>query len=100
MINHHLTEGILKIVLNRPEKKNAFTNVMYRDLTQILSEGDQNPQIKVILISGAGNAFSAGNDIADFMQSPITHEDAPPIHLLKVLAGLTKPKSQQSMAWQ
>ena len=91
MINHHLTEGILKIVLNRPEKKNAFTNVMYRELTQILSEGDQNPQIKVILISGAGNTFSAGNDIADFMQSPITHEDAPPIHLLKVLAGLTKP---------
>jgi len=91
MINHHLTEGILKIVLNRPEKKNAFTNLMYRELTQILSEGDQNPQIKVILISGAGNTFSAGNDIADFMQSSITHEDAPPIHLLKVLAGLTKP---------
>ena len=91
MINHHLADGILKIVLNRPEKKNALTNAMYRELTQILSEGDQNPQVKVMLISGAGNAFSAGNDIADFMQSPITHEDAPPINLLKVLAGLTKP---------
>ncbi len=91
MINHHLADGILKIVLNRPEKKNAFTNAMYRELTQILSEGDQNPQVKVMLISGAGNAFSAGNDIADFMQSPITHEDAPPINLLKVLAGLSKP---------
>jgi len=91
MINHHLVDGILKIVLNRPEKKNAFTNAMYRELTQILSEGDQNPQVKVILISGAGDAFSAGNDIADFMKSPITHEDAPPIHLLKALAGLTKP---------
>jgi enoyl-CoA hydratase/carnithine racemase len=91
MINHHLADGILKIVLNRPEKKNAFTNAMYRQLTNLLSEGDQNPQVKVILISGAGNAFSAGNDIADFMKSPITHEDAPPINLLKVLAGLTKP---------
>ena len=91
MINHYLADGILKVVLNRPEKKNAFTNAMYRELTQILSDGDQNPQVKVILISGAGNAFSAGNDIADFMQSPITHEDAPPINLLKALAGLTKP---------
>jgi len=91
MINHQLADGILKIVLNRPEKKNAFTNAMYRQLTNLLSKGDQNPQVKVILISGAGNAFSAGNDIADFMKSPITHEDAPPINLLKVLAGLTKP---------
>ena len=91
MINHHLSDGILKIALNRPEKKNAFTNAMYRELTQILSEGDQNPEVKVMLISGAGNAFSAGNDIADFMKSPITHEDAPPINLLKVLAGLSKP---------
>ena len=91
MINHHLADGILKILLNRPEKKNAFTNAMYRELTQILSDGDQNPQVKVMLISGAGYAFSAGNDIADFMKSPITHEDAPPINLLKALAGLTKP---------
>ena len=91
MINHQLTDGILKILLNRPEKKNAFTNAMYRELTQILSEGDQNPHVKVMLISGAGNAFSAGNDIADFMKSPITHEDAPPINLLKVLASLSKP---------
>jgi enoyl-CoA hydratase/carnithine racemase len=91
MINHQLADGILKILLNRPEKKNAFTNAMYRELTQILAESDQNPQVKVMLISGTGNAFSAGNDIADFMKSPITHEDAPPINLLKVLAGLTKP---------
>jgi enoyl-CoA hydratase/carnithine racemase len=91
MINQHLVEGVLKIALNRPEKKNAFTNAMYRELTQILSDGDRNPQVKVILISGEGNAFSAGNDIADFMKSPITHEDAPPINLLKALAGLTKP---------
>ena len=75
MITHHLADGILKILLNRPEKKNAFTNSMYCELTQVLSEADQNPQVKVILISGAGNTFSAGNDIADFMKSPITHED-------------------------
>jgi len=91
MITQYLADGILKILLNRPERKNAFTNSMYREFTQMLSEADQNPQVKVILISGAGNTFSSGNDIADFMQSPITHEDAPPINLLKVLAELNKP---------
>lgn len=91
MIQHHQEDGILKIVLNRPDKKNAFTNVMYRDLTKALLDGDQDSKVKAILISGAGNAFSAGNDIADFMKSPITHEDAPPINLLNTLAKLSKP---------
>ncbi len=91
MIKHHQEDGILKIQLNRPEKKNAFTNAMYRELTKILAAGDLDPVVKVILISGAGNSFSAGNDIADFIKSPITHDDAPPINLLKVLAQLAKP---------
>lgn len=91
MINHQLKDEILWIELNRPEKKNAFTNAMYRELTHLLVQGDANPAVKVLLISGAGNTFSSGNDIADFMQSPITHEDAPPIYLLKTLAQLKKP---------
>lgn len=91
MINSRQEGGVLKVLINRPEKKNAFTNSMYRELTRILSASDIDTSIKVILISGAGNTFSAGNDIADFMKSPITHEDAPPINLLKVLATLSKP---------
>lgn len=91
MIHHRLEDGILKIEFHRPEKKNAFTNAMYRELTQVLKDGDANISTKVILVSGAGNAFSSGNDLADFMSSPITHEDAPPINLLKALATLTKP---------
>lgn len=91
MIHHHQEHGILKIKLNRPEKKNAFTSAMYRDLRKVLIDGDTDPRIKVILISGAGNAFSAGNDLADFINSPITHDDAPPINLLNALALLKKP---------
>jgi enoyl-CoA hydratase/carnithine racemase len=86
MINHHIKDGILRIEFNRPDKKNAFTNAMYRELTQVLLDSNTNPDVKVLLIFGAGNSFSAGNDIADF-----THEDAPPINLLKALAQLSKP---------
>lgn len=91
MINSLLEDGVLKIQLNRPEKKNAFTREMYLELSKILRNGDENPEVKVFLIYGAGNAFSSGNDIADFMQSPISHENAPPIELLKTLATLKKP---------
>jgi enoyl-CoA hydratase/carnithine racemase len=91
MINHRIEDSILKIEFNRPDKKNAFTNAMYRELTQVLLDSNTNPDVKVLLIFGAGNAFSAGNDIADFIKSPITHEDAPPINLLKALAQLSKP---------
>jgi len=85
MIEHQQQEGILKIVFNRPEKKNSFTGAMYRELRELLIAGDQDPAVKVILLSGAGNTFSAGNDIQDFINSPITLEDAPPLIYLGLL---------------
>ena len=91
MIEHQQQEGILKIVFNRPEKKNSFTSAMYRELREVLIAADLDPEVKVILLSGAGNTFSAGNDIQDFINSPITLEDAPPINLLRSLAELKKP---------
>jgi len=91
MIEHQQQEGILKIVFNRPEKKNSFTSAMYRELREVLIAADLDPEVKVILLSGAGNTFSAGNDIQDFINSPITLEHAPPINLLRALAELKKP---------
>ncbi len=91
MINSALEDGVLKIQLNRPEKKNAFTRKMYLELSKTLRDGDENSEVKVFLVYGAGNAYSSGNDIADFMTSPISHENAPPIELLKILAELKKP---------
>ena len=91
MIKHEQQAGVLKIVFDRPEKKNSFTGAMYRTLREVLIAGDLDPAVKVILLSGAGNIFSAGNDIQDFINSPITLEDAPPITLLRTLAELKKP---------
>jgi len=56
----------LELVLNRPAKKNALTNAMYRSLNDALHEAERDEAIAAVLISGAGGIFCAGNDIGDF----------------------------------
>ncbi|MBX9684025.1 MAG: crotonase/enoyl-CoA hydratase family protein [Hyphomicrobium sp.] len=64
------TSGAIQIIrLVRPEKKNALTGAMYRVLADALSSGDKNDDIAAQVILGSGGVFSAGNDIADFMQA-------------------------------
>jgi enoyl-CoA hydratase/carnithine racemase len=91
MIKCEEKDGILKIEFSRPEKRNAFTVKMYRDLKDTLIAGDLNSEVKVILMHGAGDTFSAGNDLQDFLSSPILSEDAPALQLLRTIALLKKP---------
>lgn len=60
------TDGVLSLLLNRPDKKNAITDAMYKSLAIALEDADQDSQVRVILIRGAGDMFSAGNDVAEF----------------------------------
>jgi len=53
--------------LNRPEMKNAFTSEMLNGLYQGLEDADSDPDIKVIIITGKGEAFCAGADIKDML---------------------------------
>jgi 2-(1,2-epoxy-1,2-dihydrophenyl)acetyl-CoA isomerase len=62
------TKGILWIFLNRPNKKNAFSSGMINSLTEVLAHADYDPEIKVIILAGEGEAFSAGGDLRE-MQS-------------------------------
>jgi enoyl-CoA hydratase/carnithine racemase len=53
--------------MNRLEKKNAITRAMYGAMAKALTEGDADPSVRAHLILGVPGAFSAGNDMADFM---------------------------------
>jgi enoyl-CoA hydratase/carnithine racemase len=69
MTDHVLTslkDGVLSLQLNRPEKKNALTDAMYAALADGLERADTDPEVAVVLISSTNDAFTAGNDIADF----------------------------------
>jgi len=67
LILSDLRDGIATITLNRPEKLNAFVGSMREDLLQALRDAAGNADCRVVVITGAGRAFSAGGDVA-FMQ--------------------------------
>lgn len=62
--------GILTIIINRPEKLNAINSQVMADLNLVVDEVQSNSQIRSAIITGSGNkAFVAGADIAEFMGS-------------------------------
>jgi 2-(1,2-epoxy-1,2-dihydrophenyl)acetyl-CoA isomerase len=60
-------EYVAKIVLNRPERLNAFSRAMEQELTECLAEINNNEDIKVLVITGAGRAFCSGGDVSENM---------------------------------
>ena len=58
--------AILRLTLDRAEKKNALTNDMYAALTAQLDRAEQDDSIRVVLIDAEGDVFCAGNDLNDF----------------------------------
>ena len=60
--------GAVQLIrLNRPDKKNAITRAMYAAMAKALTDGDADPDIRCHVFLGVPGAFSAGNDMADFM---------------------------------
>jgi len=86
-----LADGVFHIEMARPEKKNALTAAMYQTMADALASADADAAVRVILISGAGGNFTAGNDLADFLAAPPMDESAPVFRFIKGFANLQKP---------
>src|SRR5438309_4801455 len=67
-------DRIVTITLNRPERLNALVGHMRRDLAEALEEAGSDPDVRVVLITGAGRAFCAGGDV-NFMAEMIERGD-------------------------
>lgn len=89
MISKH--DEVCTITLHRPEKKNALTSEMYEALESNLVQAGQDPAVRVVLINASGDAFTAGNDLADFVSNPPCDHNAPVLRFLNALADLEKP---------
>ena len=62
-----LENNVLTITINRPDKLNALNKDVFTDLDKALNEIEKNPEIKSVIITGAGSkAFVAGADIGEF----------------------------------
>jgi enoyl-CoA hydratase/carnithine racemase len=80
--------SILSISLNRLEKKNALTAAMYSELAEIFKQ--QVNDMNVVILTGGAN-FTAGNDLADFLDNPPTNSDAPVYQFMHALSGCPIP---------
>jgi len=60
-----LESGVLTVTLNRPEKLNAFTEPMHLALRAAIRRAHDEPAVRAVLLTGAGRAFSAGQDLGD-----------------------------------
>lgn len=84
-------DGILTITFNRPDKKNALTSAMYATLADALEAADTDPAVRVILFAGNGGAFTAGNDLQDFLNNPPQGDNTPVFRFLRAISTASKP---------
>lgn len=84
-----IADGVLHIVLARPEKKNALTRAMYTAMADALDAASADPAQRVVVFSGKGDAFTAGNDLMDFASSGGNVSEV--TRFLKALVAFEKP---------
>lgn len=63
-ISYEVEDRILTITLNRPEKLNAFTLTMWRELIEAFDMADADDDIRVVVVTGSGRGFCAGADLS------------------------------------
>jgi enoyl-CoA hydratase/carnithine racemase len=91
LIRSETRERIARIELNRPGKKNALTAEAYGQLAEALAAADGNGAVRVILIHGQPDCFTAGNDLTDFLERPPHGENATTWQFLRTLPRVAKP---------
>jgi enoyl-CoA hydratase/carnithine racemase len=83
--------SMLRVELNRPAKRNAMTSGMYVALADIFNDAAMDESTRVVLWHGAGESFSAGNDVDDFLKNPPGPGDSPQARLMSALVDFDKP---------
>ena len=85
-------EGVRLIRIDRPEKKNALTGAMYDAMREALAQADASEAIGAVVFAGVAGAFSAGNDLADFVAgSRKPFGEAPALLFIRQLARTQTP---------
>jgi enoyl-CoA hydratase/carnithine racemase len=90
MITTNLKDKVLRIGIQRPERKNALTPDMYEAMAQALETADDDPMVRVVVIHGTPDCFTSGNDLNDFVQAPPGGETAA-FRLMNALNQTKKP---------
>ncbi|HTQ77434.1 MAG TPA: enoyl-CoA hydratase [Burkholderiales bacterium] len=84
-------DRVLRIEIARPEKKNALTQEMYRAMADALAAADADASVRVALIHGSRDCFTAGNDLKDFLERGSHGGPSESQRFLRAIAGFGKP---------
>jgi enoyl-CoA hydratase/carnithine racemase len=92
-IRLHNDSGVLTLTMARPDKKNALTNAMYGALADALQGAESDPAVRVLLVRGEGDMFTAGNDVGEFAAMATGNfRDEPQVgRFLQALARSSRP---------
>ena len=83
--------GVARIGIVRPEKKNAITVAMYQAMADAIGAAHDDDAVRAILFHGDPALFTAGNDLEDFMKNPPSGMDAPVFRFIQALGLAEKP---------
>lgn len=83
-----LDDGVLKLTLNRPERKNAFNIEQWAAFADAIFEAQGDKRVAVVLVSGAGGNFSSGTDLYEFSDAGADHPFA---RCARLLCDFDKP---------
>jgi enoyl-CoA hydratase/carnithine racemase len=90
-IGYQVEQGVATITIDRPDKKNAITGAMYEALVANLRQAADDRAVRAVVITGAGTAFTAGNDLKDFGNPRFAQPDSPVLSFMQALAACEKP---------
>jgi enoyl-CoA hydratase/carnithine racemase len=84
-------DRVARIRFDRLDKKNAITAEMYAQLGAALAAADADPRARAVLLHGTADCFTAGNDVADFLNAPRERDASPARALFEALPRMKKP---------
>ena len=92
MIETDVDDRVLRIRINRVERKNAITVAMYTAMAEAFERAARDPAVRVVLLHGDAQVFTSGNDVADFMDPSFgIAEDQPVFRFLRAINTAPKP---------
>ena len=84
-------DGVLRIEIDRPDKKNALTAAMYQAMADAIKAAEADTKVRVVLIHGKADLFTAGNDLQDFLDNPPRDDNRPVFQFLYGISQAKKP---------
>lgn len=90
-IDIQTVNGVARIQIARPEKKNAISAAMYQSMADSIAAAHDDAAVRAIVLHGQNEIFTAGNDLEDFVKNPPSNADAPVFKFMQALGYAEKP---------